>query len=325
MEEKYLGDIISKDGRNLKNIKARVDKGKGIVKKIMNVLEGIPFGKLYFQIAILLRNSLLVSSVLCNSEAWFNLTKSELDLLETVDLELLRSILKVPKSTPKEMLFLELGVMPLREMIRERRLNFLSYILKQGPETMIYRVFETQCKNKTSKDWISTVLSDLEYLELNVTFDDIQKMSKSKWKSEIKKAVRNKSFKILENIKQTHSKVNKLKHQKLEMQPYFLPNRLKCTQEDIQLIFKMRSNITRVKMNMQQIYDTHECSMCMKENETQEHIYKCEEIWKLREKKYEKIIEYEKILTGNVMEKLEIAKIFKENMKIKENIPKPNN
>ena len=34
-EEKYLGDIISQDGRNLKNIKARVEKGKGIVVKIL--------------------------------------------------------------------------------------------------------------------------------------------------------------------------------------------------------------------------------------------------------------------------------------------------
>ena len=32
-DEKYLGEIISKDGRNIKNIKARVDKGKGIIKK----------------------------------------------------------------------------------------------------------------------------------------------------------------------------------------------------------------------------------------------------------------------------------------------------
>ena len=32
-EEKYLGDLISKDGRNLKKIKARVNKGKGIVQK----------------------------------------------------------------------------------------------------------------------------------------------------------------------------------------------------------------------------------------------------------------------------------------------------
>jgi hypothetical protein len=34
-EEKYLGDVLSKDGRNLKNIQARVNKGKGIVKKIL--------------------------------------------------------------------------------------------------------------------------------------------------------------------------------------------------------------------------------------------------------------------------------------------------
>ena len=34
-DEKYLGDIVSKDGRNLKNIKSRINKGKGIVSKIM--------------------------------------------------------------------------------------------------------------------------------------------------------------------------------------------------------------------------------------------------------------------------------------------------
>ena len=67
--EKYLGDIISKDGKNMKNVKARVSKGTGIVNKMMTMLEGIPFGKYYFQVAIMLRNSLLVSSVLCNSEA----------------------------------------------------------------------------------------------------------------------------------------------------------------------------------------------------------------------------------------------------------------
>lgn len=48
-EEKYLRDIISKDGRNLKNIQARVNKGKGIVKKISNILEDVPFGKLFLK------------------------------------------------------------------------------------------------------------------------------------------------------------------------------------------------------------------------------------------------------------------------------------
>ena len=43
LEEKYLGDVISTDGRNIKNIKARVAKGKGIISKIITILEGIPF------------------------------------------------------------------------------------------------------------------------------------------------------------------------------------------------------------------------------------------------------------------------------------------
>ena len=37
-DEKYLGDVICKDGRNLKNIQARVNKGKRIIRKILEVL-----------------------------------------------------------------------------------------------------------------------------------------------------------------------------------------------------------------------------------------------------------------------------------------------
>ena len=99
-EERYLGDIISSDGKNVKNIKARVAKGKGVVERIMTMIENIPFGKFYFEVAVILRNSLLISSLLSNSEAWYNVTKSELNLLETVDLILLRKTLKAPQSTP---------------------------------------------------------------------------------------------------------------------------------------------------------------------------------------------------------------------------------
>ena len=80
-EEKYLGDIVSSDGRNIKNIKSRIAKGTGIVNKILTMLDGIPFGKHYFKVGVLLRDSLLVSSMLFNCEAWYNLTSAELDML----------------------------------------------------------------------------------------------------------------------------------------------------------------------------------------------------------------------------------------------------
>ena len=48
-EEKFLGDVISKDGRNIKNIQARVNKGTSIVRKILTILDGIPFGKYHYE------------------------------------------------------------------------------------------------------------------------------------------------------------------------------------------------------------------------------------------------------------------------------------
>jgi hypothetical protein len=36
MEERYLGDIISTDGRNIKNIKTRIIKGTGMANKIVS-------------------------------------------------------------------------------------------------------------------------------------------------------------------------------------------------------------------------------------------------------------------------------------------------
>ena len=60
---------------------------------------------------VLLRNSLLASSMLFNTEAGYNVRIAELSLPETVDFT------KAPKSTPKEMLILELGVLPFKEII----------------------------------------------------------------------------------------------------------------------------------------------------------------------------------------------------------------
>ena len=127
--EKYLGDILSNDGKNVKNIAARKNRGHGTISQIMSMLDDICFGKFYFEVAIILRDTLLISSLLTNAEAWYNLTLSDIRELESIDETLLRRILECPVSTPREMLYLDLGVIPIRYIIMMRRLNFLKYIL----------------------------------------------------------------------------------------------------------------------------------------------------------------------------------------------------
>ena len=92
-------------------VKSKIAMGNGIVSKIMTILDAFPFGSHHFEIGLILSDSLMTSSLLCNSEAWYNITKNEMELLETVNTTLLRRILNAPKYTAKELLYLELGCM----------------------------------------------------------------------------------------------------------------------------------------------------------------------------------------------------------------------
>ena len=82
---------------------------------------------------------------------------------------------------------------------------------------MIFQVFEKQCENRTNKDWVSTVMNDLEEIGLNVTFADIQKRNKLKWKNMIKRSISENVLEKLNTIKQIHSKVKDLNHSGLEI------------------------------------------------------------------------------------------------------------
>ena len=316
-EEKYLGDVISTDGRNIKNVKARVAKGKGIVNRIVTILDGIPFGKFYFEIAAILRNSLLVSSMLFNTEAWYNVTKPELELLETVDLQFLRSVLKVPKSTPKEILYLEMGCVPFRDLIRKRRISFLHYILNENQNSMLYKFLMCQMKNQKPKDWISQVIKDLKDLKIDLEVEDLKKMKKSKLKRMLNKTVEEKAFEELQHKKEGHSKVMNLKYSTLKMQNYLKANDI--NQEEVLMIFKMRSRMADVKTNFRNKNETLECDLCNNENESQRHVLECEEILK-QKKEYGQQPKYEEILEDNVKNQAEIAKLFIENLKIRKQI-----
>ena len=318
-EEKYLGDVISTDGRNIKNIKARVAKGKGITSKILSILEGIPFGKFYYEVAVILRDSLLVSSMLCNSEAWYNITNAELDLLETVDVQFLRSVLRAPRATPKEMLFLELGCIPLRELIKKRRILFLHYILNESQESMINKFLKTQLKTQKPKDWTTQVLKDLKEFQIELNLEELKDIKKSKLKRILKKAVDEKAFEKLTDLKNGHSKVMNLKYSKLKMRNYLKANRFRISLEECQEIFKIRSRVTDVKINFRGKYENLECDICKKQEESQKHILECSEI--MKEDGFKKV-EYEQIFEEDTKLQLEVVKTFIMNMKTKEKMLK---
>ena len=97
----YLGDVIQSDGKNDLNITERETRGKIAVRQITQMLEDLCLGSYYFEVANVLRASLLLSSLLSNSESWYNLSPKDIAKLEAVDESLLRKIFNAHSKTAK--------------------------------------------------------------------------------------------------------------------------------------------------------------------------------------------------------------------------------
>ena len=112
-EDKYLGDILSCDAKNTKNVHDRFSKGNGIISKIFSIIDTLCFGPYLFEIAVLLRNSMLINGVLNNAEIWYNLLPSKIKLLESLDKIFFSRLFHVPGTTLAVSFYLELGVLPI--------------------------------------------------------------------------------------------------------------------------------------------------------------------------------------------------------------------
>ena len=74
---------------------------------------------------------MFLNGILHNSEAWHGLTDAHIASLESLDLALLKGILNSHAKTTKEFLYLECGVVPIKWIIIQRRINFLKHILSR--------------------------------------------------------------------------------------------------------------------------------------------------------------------------------------------------
>ena len=88
-----LWDLIYKNGRKIKSIQVRTNKVVGIINQLCQILDTLFCWKHYFEVALVLISSLLLSSLLLNSEAWVNLSDKDISALEQTDECLLAKIL----------------------------------------------------------------------------------------------------------------------------------------------------------------------------------------------------------------------------------------
>ena len=267
-EDVYLGDIISSDGRNTKNVKGRISKGLGIVNQIFNILDNVSFGCHFFEMSMLLRDSMLINGILTNAEIWYNLTKNEIEEFESLDRLFFRRLLEVPITTPTEAYYLECGVLPINVIVKARRINYLHSILKKDKSGMVYSFFIAQWYSPSKGDWTEQVQQDLIDFKIPCSFQSIESKSAEAFKKLVKRQAKEYALGGLQEKKAKHSKMDNVSYTNLESQDYFRSDQISNDQE--RMIFKYRTRMERFGENFRGGQNIVMCLLCLLHPDSQD-------------------------------------------------------
>ena len=275
-QDTYLGDIVSGDGKNSKNVKQRVGKGVGIIADILNILEKVTLGEYYFSTALLLREALFINGILTNAEVWYGLTKKEIQELEDLDCQLLRKILKTKFSVPAESLYLELGCLNIETILKARRINYLHYLTTRKETEMVYKFFLVQWKYPSRNDWTEQVKIDLEDFGLKPDLDYIKTKSKEGFKTIVKNKAKEYAFMKFVTKKENHSKLRELFYSELKTQEYLKNKNLSANQA--QTVFSYRTRMSAYSENFRGTNGHSPCPLCLGHMDSQAASFQCPEI-----------------------------------------------
>ena len=167
-----------------------------------------------------------------------------------------------------------MGVLPLRYILKSRKLNYLHYILNEDEKSLKYQFLQIQIKNPTKKDWCSEVRRDMKELNIGTEIEDIKDMPKTTLKKLVKSKIYEQAFKYLLGKKK--SKTIDVPHENLKMQEYLEANNGEITIAKKQFLFQCRSRMLELKCYMKnENLNDCKCSACGLEDENQMHLMQC--------------------------------------------------
>ena len=260
-----------------------------------------------------------MSSILSSSEVWYGVTQIELEGYEQVDKMWIKELMNCSSSVPKELLYLELAILPIRYVIQIRRLLYFHHILRQRKDSLLHKFFMAQLTNPRQRDWVSQVLQEVEDLNINLEIKDIELLSKEKYKSLIKEVVYKRAFSNLLIRKQSktseHAKGKEINYSEFELQDYLSPNYEDLTIEEQRWIFQCRVEYIDIKGNHHWKFQDISSFSCKKNiDETQSHLLCCEYLLGKNENMMY-IPPYSELYIGDLKEQVYVARLLQENFK----------
>ena len=229
---------------------------------------------------------------------------------------LLREISECSRNVPRDLLYLEFGLIPISYLIKMRRLMILHHILHQDEESLLFRFFLAQLCNPTKGDWVTEVMNDIEDWDLNIELEDIKNTSKGMFRKLVKQNMKDKAFGSLlkkkEAINLEHAKGKGLSYIKLKMAGYLSPSEVDMSISEKKWLMKCRIEDIDISCNLRWKQENTMCRNCISTEMSQQHLLQCKYLLG-KCKIVTHIPEYIDIYKEDIEAQIYISRILKEN------------
>ena len=264
----YLGNMFNNKGDNKDLIDHRIQQSKTCMISSIALCNDVTLGCYVFQALILAYKVVFVTTLLYGAEVWTNLINKDRDHLLSMQLQFLKRILQVPRSTCNAITFLELGVVPITYEIHIRKLTFLYHILNMADDDPVLLFYKVQLQYVSEKNWGNEVEELKQIYNLPTEAEAIRKLSKEEWKSMVKEAVRKRALEVLCKERDRASNGSMFETEDtLALKQYFYDLNV----EHARILFRMRCRNWDIKEWHMYKYTDQHCRLCGEE-ETLDHV-----------------------------------------------------
>ena len=172
---------------------------------------------------------------------------------------------------------LELGLCPIRYIIKKKRILYFHKVLKSDDKNLVKKVLPEQMKKPKRGDFSEYLKHDLEEVGMDsYSVTSFESFSKNEFKRMVRKKIKEAAFKYLVTEKSKQKKGSIIKYNNLSIQNY-LKSSAKIKVFDAKQIFHLRSDSLDVASNFSKKYLHNNCIInerC-KGEDSQSHYYQC--------------------------------------------------
>ena len=194
---KYLGDIITNNGKNKENIADRKRKAVATTISINTIAGNEILNRMETPVLLNLHEKVTIPGLLNNAEAW-ELTTTDMKEIEQIEINSLKNLFNLPTRTPTTAVVFTLGTLYTDIRIHRKQLIYLHRILNRERDHWTCKMLETLVELNVG--WYKQIKKTLNSYGLEENLNIIKTIPAPIWKATVRDAIERKNKqKLLDN------------------------------------------------------------------------------------------------------------------------------